>query len=596
MTTRSTKPQKFENSGPFGWKGADALAVNRFHTNLRPATGLTRRRLAAAALLWATSTLSAVTWQSPPPGTDTARTRFLDVAAAAGVTFVHRHSPTADKHYPESVPGGVAVFDYNADGRPDVFFTNGAEMPALVKRGEAYANRLYRNDGGMKFTDVTAASGVSGLGYAMGAAAADYDNDGRVDLFVAGVARNQLLHNRGDGSFEDVTERSHIASGEWSAAAGWFDYDNDGRLDLLVVNYVRWSAEGGRFCGDQAKGVRIYCHPRYFEGLPNRLYRNRGDGTFEDVSASSGIARHVGKGMSVAFADYDHDGDVDAFVTNDTVPNFLFRNNGDGTFSETALAAGVAVPESGRPISGMGTDFQDYDNDGWEDIHLTGISGETFPLFRNDSGARPGTFVDRTAASGIGRMSARLSGWCSVMTDADNDGAKDIFTANSHPNDRIERSEGLGWQQANSLFLNDGKGRFRDASVESGFGDAVAVHRGCAVADFDADGRPDIVVLVLGGAAELWHNDTGNGNAWLTVRLTGTRSNRDGIGARIIVGEQVRTMTTAAGYASSAHAGVHFGLGKAAGPVTLRVEWPSGTKQVIEGVSPNRVIEIKEPK
>jgi hypothetical protein len=534
-----------------------------------------------------------VTWQSQPPGPTTARSRFIDVAAPAGVTFVHRHSPTADKHYPESVPGGVAVFDYNGDGRPDIFFTNGAEMPALVKRGEAYANRLYRNDGGMKFADVTAESGVSGIGYAMGAAAADYDNDGHVDLFVAGVARNQLLHNRGDGSFEDVTEQSRIASGEWSAAAGWFDYDNDGRLDLLVVNYVRWSAQGGRFCGDQAKGVRIYCHPRYFEGLPNRLYRNRGDGTFEDVSAQTGIAKYVGKGMSAAFADYDHDGDMDAFVTNDTVPNFLFRNNGDGTFTDVALTAGVAIPESGRPISGMGVDFQDYDNDGWEDIHLTGISGETFPLFHNDSRTRAGTFSETTASSGIGRLTARLSGWCSVFADVDNDGAKDLFTANSHPNDRIERTEASGWQQPNSLFINDGAGRFRDAG-DTGLAARPAVHRGCAIADFDADGRADIVVLVLGGQAELWHNESGTGNAWLIVRLTGTRSNRDGIGARITVGEQVRTMTTAAGYASSSHAGAHFGLGNSSGPVTVRVEWPSGAKQVAEGVKPNQVVEIKE--
>ena len=535
-----------------------------------------------------------VTWQSPPPGTTPGRTRFVEVAAAAGVTFVHRHSPTADKHYPESVPGGVAVFDYNADGRPDIFFTNGAEMPTLVKRGDGFANRLYRNDGGMKFTDVTAAAGVSGIGYAMGAAAADYDNDGHVDLFVAGVARNQLLHNRGDGSFEDATGQSRIASGEWSAAAGWFDYDNDGRLDLLVVNYVRWSAQGGRFCGDQAKGVRIYCHPRYFEGLPNRLYRNRGDGTFEDVSARTGIAKYVGKGMSAAFADYDHDGDMDAFVTNDTVPNFLFRNNGDGTFTDVALTAGVALPESGRPISGMGVDFQDYDNDGWEDIHLTGISGETFPLFHNDSRTRTGTFSETTASSGIGRLTARLSGWCSVFADVDNDGAKDLFTANSHPNDRIDRTEASGWQQPNSLFINDGAGRFRDAG-DTGLAARPAVHRGCAIADFDADGRADIVVLVLGGSAELWHNETGNGHAWLTVRLTGTRSNHDGIGARITVGEQVRTMTTAAGYASSSHAGAHFGLGKTAGPVTVRVEWPSGTKQVVDGISPNRVVEIREP-
>jgi hypothetical protein len=569
------------------------LTLNRFHTFLRLGARPTAPLVPVVAMLGVVGLLATVMSQSPPAGT-AGTPRYANVAGATGLTFVHRHSPTPEKHYAESVPGGVAVFDYNADGRPDIFFSNGAEMPGLTKNGDAYANRLYRNDGGMKFTDVTAAAGVAGIGYAMGAAAADYDNDGHVDLFVAGVARNQLLRNRGDGTFEDVTDRAGIASGEWAAAAGWFDYDRDSRLDLLVVNYVRWSADGGRFCGDQARGVRIYCHPRYFEGLPNRLYRNRGDGRFEDVSAPSGIATHVGKGMSVAVADYDHDGDIDAFVTNDTVPNFLFRNNGDGTFADTALVAGVAVPESGRPISGMGVDFQDYDNDGWEDIHLTGISGEMFPLFRNDSRTRPGTFVEATASSGIGRLSARLSGWCSVFVDVDNDGAKDLFTANSHPNDRIERSESTGWQQPNSLFINDGRGRFRDATTESGLGAALAVHRGCAVADFDADGRSDIVVLVLGGRPELWHNETRTDNAWLTVRLAGTRSNRDGIGARVIVGNQVRTMTTAAGYASSSHAGVHFGLGNAAGPVTVRVEWPSGVKQVVERVQLNRVVEIRE--
>jgi hypothetical protein len=569
------------------------LKLNRFHTFLRRDAGPTTPLAPVGAVLGVVGMLATVTSQSPPAGT-AGTPRYANVAGAAGLTFVHRHSPTPEKHYPESVPGGVAVFDYNADGRLDIFFTNGAEVPGLTKNGDSYANRLYRNDGGMKFTDVTAAAGVVGIGYAMGAAAADYDNDGHVDLFVAGVARNQLLRNRGDGTFEDVTDRAGIDSGEWGAAAGWFDYDRDSRLDLLVVNYVRWSADGGRFCGDQARGVRIYCHPRYFEGLPNRLYRNRGDGRFEDVSVPSGIAKYVGKGMSVAFADYDHDGDIDAFVTNDTLPNFLFRNNADGTFTDTALVAGVAVPESGRPISGMGADFQDYDNDGWEDIHLTGISGETFPLFRNDSRTRPGTFVEATASSGIGRLSARLSGWCSVFVDADNDGAKDLFTANSHPNDRIERSEATGWQQPNSLFINDARGRFRDATADAGLGEAVAVHRGCAVADFDADGRSDIVVLVLGGRPELWHNETKTGNAWLTVRLAGTRSNRDGIGARVSVNGQVRTMTTAVGYASSSHAGVHFGLGNASAPVTVRVEWPSGVKQVVENVQLNRVVQIRE--
>ena len=514
-----------------------------------------------------------------------------DVAAPAGLRFVHHHSPTPEKHLVESVPGGLAVFDYNGDGRPDIFFTNGARTPSLDKSGPEFANRLYRNDGAMRFTDVTETAGVRGAGYAMGAAAADYDSDGDVDLFVAGVRRNQLLRNDGKGRFDDVTTTSGIGSGEWAVAGGWFDYDNDGRLDLLVVNYVQWSPEQNRYCGDQARGVRIYCHPRFFQALPNRLYRNRGDGTFEDVSASSGMAKHPGKGMSVAFADFDHDGRIDVFITNDTVPNFLFRNNGDGTFRETALLAGVSVPAGGRPISAMGTDFQDYDNDGWEDIHFTALSGETFPLFRND---RRGAFEETTQSSGLAALTAKASGWCTVFADFDNDGRKDLFTANSHVNDRIGELEATAWKQANSLLLNADRGRFRDASAESGLAAAAAVHRGCAVADFDADGRQDIVVLALGSPAELWHNESGPANRWLTVRLAGTKSNRDGIGARVTVGNQVRTMTTAMGYASSAHAGMHFGLGSAGTPVTVEVQWPSGVKQRLDGVKPNQMIEIRE--
>ena len=516
---------------------------------------------------------------------------FRNVASAAGVTFTHRHSPTPEKHLVESVPGGLAVFDYNGDGRADIFFTNGARTPALDKSGPEYANRLFRNDGGMKFTDVTEAAGVAGIGYGMGAAAADFDNDGDVDLFVAGVRRNQLLRNDGKGRFEDITPASGIASGEWAVAAGWLDYDNDARLDLLVVQYVQWSPEQNRFCGDQTRGVRIYCHPRFFQGLPNRLYRNRGDGTFEDVSAASGLSKHTGKGMSAAFMDFDHDGRLDAFITNDTVPNFLFRNMGDGTFRETALLAGVSVPGGGRPVSAMGTDAQDYDNDGWEDIHFTALSGETFPLFRND---RRGAFEEATQASGLAAVSAKASGWCSVFADFDNDGRKDIFTANSHVNDRIGELEASAWKQANSLFLNVDRGRFRDATAESGLGSAAAVHRGCGVADFDADGRLDIVVLALGSPAELWHNETAAGNHWVTVKLAGTKSNRDGIGARVVVGNQMRTMTTSMGYASSAHAGMHFGLGASEAPLTIEVQWPSGVKQVVEGAQVNRVVEIRE--
>jgi hypothetical protein len=483
------------------------------------------------------------------------------------------------------------VFDYNGDGRPDIFFSNGAETPSLRKTSAAYSNRLFRNDGGLRFTDVTAEAGVQGIGYAMGAAAADYDSDGDVDLFVAGVRENQLLRNTGSGSFEDVTARAGIAGGDWAVAGGWLDYDNDGRLDLFVVNYVQWSPEQNRYCGDQTRGIRIYCHPRFFQGLPNRLYRNRGDGTFEDVSARAGIQAHTGKGMSVAFADYDHDGDVDVFVTNDTVPNFLFRNMGNGTFDEVALIAGVSVPLSGRPVSAMGTDFQDYDNDGWEDIHFTALSSETFPLFRNTGRA---AFEEVTHPSRLGALTSKLAGWCTVFIDADNDGRKDLFTANSHANDRIGEFEATAWKQANSLFLNGEQGRFRDASSEAGLQSEVAVHRGCGYGDLDADGRLDVVVLALGSKAELWKNESAPEHRWLIVRLVGTKSNRDGIGARVTVGNQVRTMTTAVGYASSSHGGVHFGLGRAGDAVAVDVRWPSGVRQRVDNVKPNQVLEIRE--
>ena len=522
--------------------------------------------------------------------------RLTNVAEAAGLRFVYQHSPTPEKYFVESVPGGVAVFDYNRDGRPDIFFTNGAKTPSLEKSSPIYSNRLYRNDGGMRFTDVTSAAGLSGAGYAIGAAAGDFDNDGHVDLFVAGVRASQLYRNRGDGRFEDITKAAGIASGEFAVGGGWFDYDNDGLLDLLVVNYVQWSADKNPSCGDEARRIFIYCHPRTFLGLPNRLYRNRGDRTFEDVTARAGLQAHTGKGMSASFADFDHDGRLDIFVTNDAVPNFLFRNNGDGTFTETALLAGVSVPDTGRPTSSMGVDAQDYDNDGWEDIQFTALTGETFPLFRNESAQNRGTFVEATQPSGLAALTVKSSGWCSIVADFDNDGWKDVFTANSHVNDRIGDFEALEFRQPNSLFLNDRQGRFRDATIDAGLAGTLAAHRGCGIADFNADGRLDVVVVSLGSAAELWQNDASPSPRWLIVRLTGTKSNRDGIGARVIVGNQVRTMTTAMGYASSSHAGLHFGLGSQPGPVRVEVQWPSGVKQTLENVQVDRVLDVVEPK
>jgi enediyne biosynthesis protein E4 len=427
---------------------------------------------------------------------------FRNVAADSGVGFVLQNSPTPEKHMIETMPGGLAAFDYNNDGRPDLYFTNGATSPGLKKDGPKFANRLYRNDGDLRFTDVTEEAGVAGSGYSMGVAAGDFDNDGNVDLFVAGVHRNLLFRNLGNGKFEDITARSGIKSDEWSVAAGWFDFDNDGLLDLLVVNYGKWWAGFDKFCGDAARNIRVYCHPKWFEPRPNQLYRNIGGGRFEDVSVKSGIAQHPGRGMGVAFADYDGDGRMDAFVTNDKLPNFLFRNLGGGKFEEAALLAGVALLDHGKPVSSMGADFRDYDNDGLPDVHMTALDGETFPTFRNDGG---GAFRDATYSTRIGPLSLRYSGWAAGFYDFDNDGWKDLFTANSHVNDVVEKFEAASYRQPNTVFVNMGNGKFELAKCGE-LAAAVGVHRGAAFADFDGDGRVDVAVSLLGERPEIWRN------------------------------------------------------------------------------------------
>jgi tetratricopeptide (TPR) repeat protein len=520
--------------------------------------------------------------------------RFLNVAQRAGIRFVLENHPTPDKHLIETMPGGIAAFDYNDDGLTDIYFTNGANVPSLQKDSPKYFNRLYRNDGGMKFTDVTAEAGVAGAGYSMGAAVADYDNDGYADLFVAGVNHNILFHNRGNGSFEDVTARAGIRSDKWSVAAGWFDYDNDGLLDLFVVNYVNWSPQFGLFCGNPTRGLRVYCHPKHFQGLSNTLYRNRGDGTFEEVSEQSGIAAHVGKGMSVAFADYDQDGFMDVFVANDTLPNFLFHNRGNGTFEEVGLTAGVGLTDDGNEKSNMGADFRDYDNDGLPDLVVTALAGEGFSIFRNQG---RGMFRDATYPSRMGLLSATRSGWSDGLFDFNNDGWKDLFTANSHVMDNVERFKDQEYKQANSIYANQGDGMFRDVSDEIGEGFRVPrAHRGSAFADFNNDGRMDIVVSSLGTQAELWENVTRSENHWIVLKLEGTRSNRDGIGARIKLGNQYNHMTASVGYASSSSTGAHFGLGRADLIDRLEILWPSGTTQVITNVKPDQILKVWEPR
>ena len=519
--------------------------------------------------------------------------RFENATEASGVAFVLQQHATPDKHMVETMAGGVAVFDYDDDGRPDIFFTNGASLPSLQKETPADWNRLFRNEGGFRFSDVTEKAGVQGLGYTTGAAAGDYDNDGREDLFVAGVQRNQLLRNAGNGTFADVTAAAGIGNYVWSVAAGWLDYDNDGWLDLFVVNYVDWTPQTNKFCGDRTRNLQVYCHPKHYRGLANALYRNRHDGTFEDVSGKSRIGASIGKGMSVAFADYDGDGFTDIFVTNDAVDNVLFHNRGDGTFEEVALLAGVAVPAHGRPVSGMGTDFRDYDNDGWPDIVLTALTGETFPLFKNEKGK---FFRDVTYASGLGSATVRMSGWAAALVDLDNDGWKDLVTANSHANDRIEEFEATSYRQTNGVFRNTGT-RLEDVSAVAGPDFQVArANRGIGVGDFDGDGRLDLVTTVLGDRAQVLRNVSPGNRGWITLKLAGRASNRDGIGARVRLGAQFDQMTTAVGYASASNFGVHFGLGDVTKVPRIEITWPSGVTQVMEDVAVNQVITVTEPK
>lgn len=515
--------------------------------------------------------------------------RFEDIAGRAGIHFVLRNAASPDKRLIETMTGGVAVLDYNNDGRPDIYFVNGARQPSLEKSGAEYHNRLYRNDGGWKFSDVTAEAGVAARGYSMAAAAADYDNDGFTDLFVAGVNGNILYHNRRDGTFEEAALPAGRAV--WSVAGGWLDYDNDGLLDLFVVNYVAWDPARESWCGDTTRGIRTYCHPRNYEPLPNQLLRNTGRGTFVDVSASTGIAAHRGKGMAVAVADYDLDGDTDVFVTNDTVANFLFRND-RGKFREVAREAGVAFNNDGRALSSMGADFRDYDDDGRPDIFITALANETFPLFRNAGG---GFFDDVTYATGVGRATLELSGWGCGMFDFDNDGRKDLFAANGDVQDNTELLSSRKSRQPNLILVRRANGDFAASEILK----PPALHRGAAFADFDGDGRMDVVVTRLNDRPALLRNVTGGGNHWLALRLVGRRSNRDGLGARVrIVGasgrEQFNHATTAVGYASSSTAIVHFGLGRNRSARLVEVLWPSGAKTLLKDVSGDRVVEIRE--
>jgi enediyne biosynthesis protein E4 len=566
------------------------------------AIGLRDIFLALKQLLAITLVVQLVSFGLNAWAAEASRIQFENRQKQSGVNFVLHNGTTPDKPIIDSVLGGVALLDYDNDGYLDVFFTNGATIPGLTKDGPDFSNRLYHNNHDGTFTDVTDRAGVRGEGYSMGVAAADYDNDGWTDLYVTGVNRNILYHNNGDGTFTDVTARAGVAgvsaAGKklWSVSAAWIDYDNDGRLDLFVTNYLDWSPETSRVCG--APGKRLSCPPSLYQGEPNILYHNNGDGTFTDVSAAMGIASQIGKGMGVAIADYDDDGWMDIFVANDNERNFLFRNRGGRGFDEVAVESFVAYTDNGIPVSSMGVDFRDWNNDGRPSLFVTALGGETFPLFHNEGN---GFFSDDSYKAGIGFRSFRMSGWGAGIEDFDNDGYKDLFSANSHVSENADIDPQQHYRQANAVFRNLQNGTFQEVSSQAGAAlQAPAAHRGCAFGDLNNDGKIDVVVSAIGSPAELLYNTSPNGNHWILIRTVGVKSNRDGIGTRIKLTTQsglveYNHVTTAGSYASSSDPRVHFGLGADTLIKAIELRWPSGTVQVLRNVKADQILKVTEP-
>ena len=519
---------------------------------------------------------------------------IFEVTLPRGVDFTLQNSPTPQKYLIEAMPGGVALLDYNNDGLLDIFFVNGGHINSPMSTPEnferhdpRYWNRLYRQNRDGSFTDVTEQAGLAKAGegnYGMGVAVGDYDNDGYPDLYVTSYGKNILYHNNGDGTFTDVTAKAGVAGGGWSVSAGFFDYDNDGKLDLFVTRYMDWDTAHSKDCGGN---YHTYCPPGEFPRTTNILYHNRGDGTFEDVSQRSGIAAKKGHGLGVAFADYDGDGFTDIFVANDGMQQYLFHNNGNGTFTEVGMEAGAALNFDGGPLSGMGVVFQDYDNDGRPDVIVTTLPRQTYAVFHNDGN---GSFSDQGLQTGVRMLSGVTSGWGVGLEDFDNDGHKDLFVIQGHVLDNVEKIDPSLHHLEPPLLAMNKNGRFERADAGS---EALISGRGAAFGDLNNDGWIDVVTTVLGAHPQVFLNRGGKTN-WLTITLRGTRSNRDGLGARVRVNGQTRFATTAGSYESANDKRLHFGLGNAK-TADVEVFWPSGTHQILKDVSVNQFLEIREP-
>ncbi len=528
---------------------------------------------------------------------------FTDITEAAGVHFKGLASHTSRKYLIETMGSGVALFDYDNDGRLDIFFVNGAPLadPTPIgtipqKKGPESWNRLYHQKPDGTFEDVTQKAGLQGAGYGMGVAAGDYDNDGYEDLYVTAYGGNKLYHNNGDGTFTDVTEKAGVGGSGWSTSAAWVDLDNDGLLDLVVLRYLKWDFDD-IYCGEHREGGRAYCHPDTFQPMTPLVFHNDGNGHFTEIGEQIGISK-PGKGLGITVADYDRDGHIDIFVANDSMLEFLYHNKGNGTFEEVGLPSQVAVDEDGQTYAGMGTEFADYNNDGYPDLAVDDLANQKYALYKNN---RDGSFTYVTQASGLGRITLLHSGWGLRFLDYDNDGWKDLLIAQGHDLDTIEQSfPQLRYREPMLLLRNTGTG-FEDVSARSGsVFQQKWVARGLATGDIDNDGRVDAVVTTNGGPAYILHNETQNQNHWLTLALTGHKSNRDGIGAvaKVVTsqGAQYATVTTASSYLSSSDKRLHFGLAGDGAAKEIDIQWPSGKTQTLKSVRADQVVMIEEPK
>jgi hypothetical protein len=528
---------------------------------------------------------------SPSPPT------FANIATSAGINFIHVNGASPDRHLPEIMGSGGLFFDYDNDGWTDVFLVDGGSIADPATNGRA-RHRLFHNRGNGTFEDVTARSGIVHTQYGMGACAADYDNDGYIDLYVTNAGANVLYHNNAGKSFTDVTEKAHVGSRSFGASCAFADVDRDGFVDLFVVNYVDARADNNPFCGDAAARLRVYCHPLNFAPLTSVLYHNNGDGTFTDISQKAGIASHRGNGLGVVIGDYDDDGWPDIFVANDTTPNFLYHNEGKGVFKEVALASGVAVASDGRPRAGMGTDWGDYDGDGKLDLFVTNHELETHTLFRN---LGKGLFGETTTESGVGVETLPYVGFGTQFVDVDNDGDLDLAIVNGHVmNNSGHFRPGSKEAQRKLLFRNDGAGKFKEVGRTAGPGFSVeAVGRTLVAGDVDNDGAVDLLVTNNGGPAELLHN-SGSGNNAIVLTLVGTKSNRSAIGTRVKITTgsltQLREVKAGSSYLGQSELRVHAGLGRAARVDRVELRWPSGATETIDNLPANVRVTITEGK